>query len=131
MLVVRRKKGESILIEDNIEISIAAIENGTVKLAINAPKEVQILRKELYIEVENENKEAVSSNIDVLRKIKIKNPKTMSRLIEIALNTSNMGRKKDYSRYTRNLLNLLYRMDREAFLQNFSKNCRMSEKKSA
>lgn len=73
MLVVRRKKGESILIEDNIEISIAAIENGTVKLAINAPKEVQILRKELYIEVENENKEAVSSNIDVLRKIKIKN----------------------------------------------------------
>lgn len=63
-----------------------------------------------------------------LRKIKIKNPKTMSRLIEIALNTSNMGRKKDYSRYTRNLLNLLYRMDREAFLQNFSKNCRMSEK---
>lgn len=73
MLVVRRKKGESILIEDNIEISIVAIENGTVKLAINAPKEVQILRKELYIEVENENKEAVSSNIDVLRKIKIKN----------------------------------------------------------
>ena len=66
-----------------------------------------------------------------LRKIKIKNPKTMSRLIEIALNTSNMGRKKDYSRYTRNLLNLLYRMDRETFLQNFSKNCRMSEKKSA
>lgn len=66
-----------------------------------------------------------------LRKIKIKNPKTMSRLIEIALNTSNRGRKKDYSRYTRNLLNLLYRMDSEAFLQNFAKNCRISEKKSA
>ena len=69
MLVVRRKKGESILIGDNIEISIAAIENGTVKLAINAPKEVQILRKELYIEVE---KEAVSLNIDILKNLKLK-----------------------------------------------------------
>ena len=69
--------------------------------------------------------------VPLLRKMKITNPKTMSRLIEIALNTSNRGRKKDYSRYTRNLLNLLYRMNREAFLQNFAKNCRISEKKSA
>lgn len=72
MLVVRRKKGESILIGDNIEISIAAIENGTVKLAIKAPKEVQILRKELYIEVEKENKEAVNLNIDILKNLKLK-----------------------------------------------------------
>ena len=73
MLVIRRKKDESILIGENIEVSISAIENGTVKLSINAPKEIQILIKELYIEVQNENKEAVSSNIDVLKKIKIKN----------------------------------------------------------
>ena len=73
MLVIRRKKDESILIGEDIEVSISAIENGTVKLSINAPKEIQILRKELYIEVQNENKEAVSSNIDVLKKIKIKN----------------------------------------------------------
>ena len=73
MLVIRRKEDESILIGENIEVSISAIENGTVKLSINAPKEIQILRKELYIEVQNENKEAVSSNIDVLKKIKIKN----------------------------------------------------------
>lgn len=64
-----------------------------------------------------------------LRKMKISNPKTMSRLIEIALNTSTRGKKKDYSRYTRNLLNLLYRMDKDAFLQNFRKNCRISKKK--
>ena len=63
MLVIRRKKDESILIGENIEVSISAIENGTVKLSINAPKEIQILRKELYIEVQNENKEAVSSKI--------------------------------------------------------------------
>ena len=72
MLVVTRKKGESILIGDNIEISISSIESGSVKLAINAPKDIQILRKELYVEVENENKEAVSLNIDMLKNLKIK-----------------------------------------------------------
>ena len=64
-----------------------------------------------------------------LRKMKISNPKTMSRLIEIALNTSTRGKKKDYSRYTRNLLNLLYRMNKDAFLQNFRKNYTNSKKK--
>lgn len=54
-----------------------------------------------------------------LRKMKITNPKTMSRLIEIALDTNRIGQKKGCSRYTRNLLNLLYRMDKDAFLQNF------------
>ena len=59
-----------------------------------------------------------------LRKMKISNPKTMSRLIEFALNTSTRGKKKDYSRCTRNLLNILYRMDKNAFLQNFRKKVR-------
>ena len=70
MLVVTRKKGESILIGNDIEISVSAIENGSVKLAVKAPKDVQILRKELYIEVENENKEAL--NLELLSSLKIK-----------------------------------------------------------
>lgn len=71
LLVITRKKGESILIGDNIEISISKIEEGSVKLAINAPREMTILRKELYEEVEHENKEAVKMklNIDVLKKL--------------------------------------------------------------
>ena len=60
-----------------------------------------------------------------LKKMKITNPKTMSRLIEIALDTSRIGQKKDCIKYTRNLLNLLYNMDKDAFLQNFRKNCRI------
>ena len=56
-----------------------------------------------------------------LRKIKVKNPKTINRLIEIALNTSTMGRKKEYSRYTRNLLKLLHDTDTKLFLDNFCK----------
>ena len=67
LLVIKRKKGESILIGDDIEISISKIEDGSVKLAIKAPKEMTILRKELYEEVQNENKEAIKMNIELLK----------------------------------------------------------------
>lgn len=66
MLVITRKKGESILLGDDIEISISSVENGTVKLAIKAPREVTILRKELYVEVENENKEAAKVDLRMI-----------------------------------------------------------------
>ena len=67
LLVITRKKGESILIGDDIEISISKIEDGSVKLAIKAPKEMTILRKELYEEVQNENKEATKMNIELVK----------------------------------------------------------------
>ena len=71
LLVITRKKGESILIGDDIEISISKIEDGSVKLAIKAPKEMTILRKELYEEVQNENREAtkINVNLDILKSI--------------------------------------------------------------
>lgn len=72
MLVITRKKGESILIGDDIEISISKIEEGSVKLAIKAPKEMTILRKELFEEVQNENKEAMNINLELLKGIKEK-----------------------------------------------------------
>jgi carbon storage regulator len=65
LLVITRKKGESILIGDDIEISISKIEDGSVKLAIKAPREMTILRKELYEEVQSENKEATKMNINI------------------------------------------------------------------
>lgn len=70
MLVVSRKKGESILIGDNIEITIAKVDDGAVKIAISAPKEVTILRKELYNEVQNENKQAAKIDMSILKKLK-------------------------------------------------------------
>ena len=70
MLVVTRKQGESILIGDDIEISVSKIEDGSVKIAIQAPREMAILRKELYKEVEKENIEAAKVNLDLLKKIK-------------------------------------------------------------
>jgi carbon storage regulator len=72
LLVITRKKGESILIGDNIEISISKIEDGSVKLAINAPKEVTILRKELYDEVKDQNKESKEIPLDIKKLKKLK-----------------------------------------------------------
>ncbi|WP_055668148.1 carbon storage regulator CsrA [Desnuesiella massiliensis] len=70
MLVITRKKGESILIGDNIEVTIVKAEDGTVKLAIEAPKEVRVLRKELYNQVKDENKNALKGDLSILKQIK-------------------------------------------------------------
>lgn len=72
MLIVTRKKGESLMIGDDIEIVISKIDEGSVKIGIQAPKNVQILRKELYEEVEQENMEAVKIDMNILKNIKKK-----------------------------------------------------------
>jgi carbon storage regulator len=58
MLVLSRKIGESISIGDNINIKVVSIEKGSVKLGIDAPKNVIILREELKQAVTSINKEA-------------------------------------------------------------------------
>lgn len=70
MLIITRKKGESLMIGDDIEIVISKIDDGSVKIGIQAPKDVSILRKELYEEVEKENKEASKIDISILKSIK-------------------------------------------------------------
>lgn len=72
MLIITRKKGESLMIGDDIEITISKIEDGSVKIGIQAPKEVSILRKELLEEVKNENKSAANINLELLKNIKKK-----------------------------------------------------------
>ncbi|MEA4825864.1 MAG: carbon storage regulator CsrA [Clostridium sp.] len=67
MLVVRRKEGESLLIGDNVEIKIIEVENGSVKIAIEAPKEVTILRGELYNQIKEENKESSELDLSILK----------------------------------------------------------------
>jgi carbon storage regulator len=70
MLVIGRKKGESLLIGEDVELTIIKIENGSVKIAINAPKEVVILRKELYKEVTDENQRAMVFDASALEKLR-------------------------------------------------------------
>jgi len=66
MLVLARKTDESIVIGENIVVKIISVENGVVKLGIDAPKEVSIIRNELIEEIKETNKaasmEAVSEN---------------------------------------------------------------------
>ena len=65
MLVLKRKAGESIIVADNIEIKIIEVEEGRIKIGIDAPKEVSIIRKEVLEETKSENKTAAESrNID-------------------------------------------------------------------
>ena len=66
MLVLTRKKDESIIIGDDIEIVISEISEDKVKIAIKAPKNVKIFRKELIKAVEDENVKSVEiSGFDI------------------------------------------------------------------
>ena len=58
MLVLARKKGESIMIGDQIEVVILGTEGDVVKLGIRAPKQVQVYRKEIYEAIKQSNREA-------------------------------------------------------------------------
>ncbi len=73
MLVLARKLNESIVIDDNITVKIISIEKGVVKLGIEAPKEISIIRNELLEDVKDANiaasKEISSENISLLSKI--------------------------------------------------------------
>jgi len=69
MLVLSRKTKQSIMIGDDIEISIVSIEGEQVKLGINAPKHVEIHRKEIYLAIQEANKEAVNVGIRDLKGI--------------------------------------------------------------
>ncbi|MGY0375120.1 carbon storage regulator CsrA [Clostridium sp. JNZ J1-5] len=70
MLVIKRKEGEGLILGDDIEIKVVSIENGSVKIAIEAPKSITILRKELYNEIQEQNKKSVVSDLELLKSIK-------------------------------------------------------------
>lgn len=77
MLILTRKKDESIIIGDNIEVKVLEISDGKVKLGIEAPKNIDIIRKELYENIQEENKKAseININLDMLKEIMKKDKK--------------------------------------------------------
>ncbi|MBA9026728.1 carbon storage regulator CsrA [Peribacillus huizhouensis] len=66
MLVLTRKRNESIMIGNDIEITILAVEGEQIKLGINAPKQVEIHRKEIYLSIQQENNEAINTKSTLL-----------------------------------------------------------------
>ena len=61
MLALSRKKGEALMINNDIEITVLEIKGEQVKIGISAPKEVPVYRKEVYIQIQEANKEAADS----------------------------------------------------------------------
>ncbi|MGE4133407.1 MAG: carbon storage regulator CsrA [Bdellovibrionales bacterium] len=61
MLVLTRKLGESIAIDDHIKIRVVQIKGKQVRLGIEAPKDTKIHREEVYMAIQNQNQESVAT----------------------------------------------------------------------
>ena len=62
MLALTRKKGESLMINNDIEVTVLEIKGDQVKIGISAPKEVPVYRKEVYLQIQEENKEVLNAD---------------------------------------------------------------------
>lgn len=68
MLALSRKKNEALIINNNVEVTILEIKGDQVKLGITAPKEVPIYRKEVYLQIQESNKDAMNvENLEALK----------------------------------------------------------------
>jgi carbon storage regulator len=68
MLVLTRKLGESIAIDDHIRIRVVQIKGKQVRLGIEAPKETKIHREEVYLAIQDSNKQSSEASFDSTRK---------------------------------------------------------------
>ena len=68
MLALSRKKGEALMINNDIEITVLDIKGEQVKIGISAHKEVPVYRKEVYIQIQEANKEA-SANMEGMEQL--------------------------------------------------------------
>ncbi len=59
MLVLTRKKGQKLIIADNIEITILETRGDSVKIGVNAPRDISIFREEIYEEIKKANEQAI------------------------------------------------------------------------
>ncbi|MCR4584364.1 MAG: carbon storage regulator CsrA [Lachnospiraceae bacterium] len=60
MLALSRKRGEALVINNNIEITILDVKGDQIKIGINAPKEIPVYRKEVYEQIQQSNREAMT-----------------------------------------------------------------------
>ena len=62
MLALTRKKGEALVINNNVEVTILEIRGDQIKIGVKAPKEVPVYRKEVYLQIQKENKASVAED---------------------------------------------------------------------
>ena len=79
MLVISRKNGQKIMINDNIVITIVDVKNGQCKIAIEADKDVKIYREEIYYQIKLENLVSKDSNVKAVDSVSnmLKNDKVV------------------------------------------------------
>ena len=65
MLILSRKNGQKIIINDNIEITIVESKNDNCKISIEAPREIKIYREEVYKQIKSSNQKSTSSLSDL------------------------------------------------------------------
>lgn len=66
MLVITRKNGQKIMINDNIEITVVEAKNGSCRIAIQADKDVKIYREEIYLQIKLANLVGKSTNVSAV-----------------------------------------------------------------
>lgn len=62
MLALTRKKGESLVVNKNIEITVLEIRGDQIKIGISAPKNVPVYRKEVYLQIQKENEASLKAD---------------------------------------------------------------------
>jgi carbon storage regulator len=68
MLVLSRRRGESIIIQDTIEITVLSIEGDNIRIGITAPRQVDVFRKEVYLSIQELNRESVTrGQVDIVK----------------------------------------------------------------
>ncbi len=83
MLVITRKNGQKIMINDNIEITIVEAKNGVCKVAIKADKDVKIYREEIYLQIKLANLIGTNTKVSALDSVS-----------ELMKDTKNLNNKK-------------------------------------
>ncbi len=70
MLALSIKKNEAIIINNNVEVTILEVKGDQVKIGITAPKEVPVYRKEVYLQIQEANRDAViADGMEALRNL--------------------------------------------------------------
>jgi carbon storage regulator len=69
MLVLTRKLGESIAIDDDIRITVVQIKGKQIRLGIDAPRETVVHREEVYLAIQAQNKKAVNATPDNVKRL--------------------------------------------------------------
>lgn len=72
MLVLTRRPGESIVVGDNIVVTVIEIKGGQVRIGIDAPREVDVYREEIYEQVRQENLSAIANAAEIRKAVQDK-----------------------------------------------------------